>query len=325
MPKVKSSKRKIQPTGQQYDPDFSDNEKEDVELSEEIICKRKDVIIPTNSTNIGQLYMTGNDNIVSSKILYIGKTPYNVIEKLNPVDDFYHYFQTVINDVFGFIDEHNLSVTHIRDNPARIACHMFLAMLYYNHIIIPNKIKLHTYTLPIILGECIFYNKQYENNRLNVYVSNTLIQNLFYKQAQYDMTFSNRINHEKYSLKYDITDNFGSNNGISREMYKYLITLFVVCDHAATHYIEEYKTNDTDWIHHQNFGRSINSYSLINSIFEISARIEKTSIQPKMYADVHKNHDTSFVNNFDSFGNISSTIARPGDIAQITDLINIPF
>ncbi|UVT30857.1 hypothetical protein PvNV_053 [Penaeus vannamei nudivirus] len=326
MPKEKTSKSKK--TGQ-YDRDV-DTEKVNKEASEAVLEATKNVVIPSsNSTCIGQLYINDGGDETKSRIVYVGKVPYTISEKVKPVEDFYHYFKTVMNNVCGFIEEKNISLDVIKTDPATAACHLFLSMLYYNNIVIPHKIKLLKFDSPIVLGECIYYTKKYEHNELNVCVSNQLIQNLFYKDFSHDINFSRRINNEQYSLKNDIME-ASSSIVVSQEMYKCLVILFVICDHAATHFIEEFMTGDTDWINHQNFGKCVSNMVTTNSIFDISAQVQISKIMPKFSAEINRLSDidsfgvsTSSSSGFTNFNMDSS--GMPGDIAPINDLLNMTF
>ncbi|AII15857.1 hypothetical protein PmNV_069 [Penaeus monodon nudivirus] len=322
----KTAKRHNTKITGQYDEAFyknnSDVNNKKKEKRKETDDEDNSVVIPQNSTNLCQLYINNNNNIEDTRTVtvYMGRVPYNISTQFNPVDDFYHYFKSTMNNLCGFLDEKNISLETLKNNPASAACHLFLSMLYYNNIVIPRKLKLHKFDSPVVLGEGIFYINKYDNNELNIYISNQIIQNLFYKDTTYDVTFSRVINTAQYCIKQELSSDNSSNLVISAEMYRHLVILFTICDHAATHFIEEYLTGKTDWIHHQNFGRGISNFTTINSIFTISANIKTSSVMPKMYADIQRNCDygNSVLN---KLTNVEGDAPLPGGIMPIQSLL----
>lgn len=259
--------------------------------SKKTMCDVANVSEISNNTNIGQLYtnaINNNSNIVNNPTtLFMGTTKYTVNSIYNPVLIFNDYFMFVLNSVCGYIANEDYSIDQIRQNPANTLSHMFLSILYYNNIIIPLNITIQKHESNMILGECLYYNKCYDKNELNIHICNNLIMEFLDNEDTYDMTFSKKINYEQYSMKENLQQ-FKDDIVITSDMYKLLVSLFVIGDHAATHYIEDYVLGKTDWIHHFCFAKEINMFTLINTIFSISANITNLDTTPKLIVDSKK-------------------------------------
>ncbi|QBB28664.1 hypothetical protein HgNV_059 [Homarus gammarus nudivirus] len=243
-----------------------------------------------NSTDIGLLYTNAlNDSNTTEQkyTVYMGKVRYNIITRYTPLEIFNTYYNSVINGVCGYIEHENINIHQLKVDPVHILSQTFLYCLYYNNIIIPNKIILHKHETNVLLGESIYFNKSYEKNELKIHISKPIVLNYLNNEDVYDVTFSSRINNETCSIK-ETLESFREGFNITTDIYNTLTKLFVLADHAATHYIEEYITDSTDWIHHINFGKSINAFTLINTIFKISANISNATNIPKLQIDNKK-------------------------------------
>lgn len=238
-----------------------------------------------NSTNIGQLYLNAiNDNsnvVLPPTVLYMGLTKYIIKSEYNPILIFNDYFMFILNDVCGYIQENNIDINHIKEDPSKVLTHAFLSILYYNGVVTPSNVTIQKHDSNMILGECLYFNRAYEKNELHIHICTNLTKQFLNIENNYDIIFSRKINHEQCSLR-DNLQHFKENIVITQEMYKILINLFVIADHAATHYIEDCMDDKTDWIHHFCFAKQINMYTLICTIFTISASVIDIDMNPKL-------------------------------------------
>ncbi|UBZ25651.1 hypothetical protein QKT26_gp61 [Carcinus maenas nudivirus] len=253
----------------------------DMKIKKTDISKVDDI---GNSTNIGELYINAlqdSNTVEEESQLYIGNRQYNISTKFNPIEIFNDYFIKIMNSICGYCEDQGLSVEQIKSNPTYILVQAFLSILYFNNIIIPSNIFIRKHENNILLGECIYYNKCYEKNELNIDVSNKLVMNFITNEENFDIVLSSKINNEQYSIK-DNLQKYKEDFVLTDDVHKYLVALFVLADHAATHYIEEYVSGTTDWVHHFNFAKGINTFILINTIFKISANISNLDVTPKL-------------------------------------------
>lgn len=281
------SKRKLSKQYASKKEKYEDIKDKDINLVEDNSNVKK----IKNTTNIGNLYLNAkNDDLNVSQeksILYMGKSKFVIKTEYNPVSIFNDYFMFVLNNVCGYITNSDVDIDMIKNDPSTTLTHMFLSILYYNSIIIPSNIKIVKHDSHMLLGECLYYNKTYEKNELIIHVCNKLVSNILNDKSIYDINFSTKINYEQYSMK-DNLQQFDDNVVITEEMYKILLNIFVIADHAATHFIEDYILNKTDWIHHFCFAKEINSFTLINTIFNISANVSNVDTTPKLIVNNKK-------------------------------------
>ncbi len=241
----------------------------------------------SNTTEIGKLYTNAFEvpnTIGPVEYFYMGTCKYGVSTCYNPLSTFNNYFNFVVNDICGYITNSNMDVLQLKYNPEKPLAHAFMSILYYNNVIVPTKIKIQIHESNMILGECMYYNKSYEKNELSLHICNNLVTRLLISTENFDITFSERINREQFSMK----DNFKSYNDelhLTEELTNIIITLFTIADHAATHYIEDYTHSQTDWIHHFGFGKNLSSYILINTLFNVAANIHSLDATPKVVVD----------------------------------------
>lgn len=73
----------------------------------------------------------------------------------------------------------------------------------------------------------------------------------------------------------------------------------IIADHLASHYIDEYKSNDTDWVNHHNFGNF--SATTVHSIFKIFAcPFTRSSIGATAFSTNSKTYNKEKINIFDN-------------------------
>ncbi|UVX94922.1 hypothetical protein CsNV_062 [Callinectes sapidus nudivirus] len=269
---------------------------EEIDPSKTDIAK---VVKLGNSTEIGHLYtnaLTGSSTVEQESILYIGLSKYTIVTSYNPIEIFNDYFISISNNVWGYVINEGFSANDMITNSHKVLTHMFLSILQYNNIIIPSNINIYQHDNNILMGECLYFKMMYEKNELNVHISMKMLSTFLMNEDQFDITLSSKINNEQCSVSNNF-QKYSEDVAITEDLYKWLVSLFVLADHAATHYIEEYITENTDWIHHFNFGKSINSFILINTIYKISANITTLESTPKLIVDSNGNASSSEINN----------------------------
>ncbi|UOT91819.1 CmNV_060-like protein [Aratus pisonii nudivirus] len=249
-----------------------------------------------NTSNIGQLYVNSINSRGSkpSSYLYMGKTKFQINKNFNPITNFNDYFMYVINEICGYIESNNIQLIDIKQNPFNIIAHAFLSILNYNNIIFPQKVKIIKHDKNMIIGEPIYYKCTYEKNELNIHMCKNFILSILFHDHIHEINFSSYINHEQYSIK-DNLQKPRSNFIVSDEMYKIFTSIIIIADHAATHYIEDYLFDNTDWIHHFYFGKELSNYTLISTVFSVSANVVNTNSLPKFeVVDNRSNSNSSY-------------------------------
>ncbi|UHB41798.1 hypothetical protein MrNuV_ORF075 [Macrobrachium rosenbergii nudivirus] len=278
--------------------------------------KNNDDASLNNTSNIGQLYkLTMQDkNKLDESVIYMGTKMFKIDKNVDPLEVFNDYFIKVLNNTSGYILDENISIDSLINDPCKVITHMFLSILYFNNILIPSQVNLHVHTTSFLLGECIYYQKDYQKNILNIHIAKPLILSMLKKQVEYEIKYSNDIITAQYCMRDNLTKS-DNNIEFSPEIYKHIQKLFVIADHAASHYIEEYITGKTDWIHHINFTKEIQSYTLITTVFSIKAFIEYVNVAPKLVAVTKKSNTIS--------ANINSLLTEQLNINN-TNLPGIP-
>lgn len=246
----------------------------------------------SNTSEMGTLYLnilSDNLHVVQpSTDLYMGNAKYTVTAEFNPIVIFNDYIRNVFNNMYGYIKEAEVTLFNVKNNPTKMLVHFFLSILYYNNVTFPSNVKVFHHDRGMLLGECLYFDDVYEKNLLNIHVCSDLIKHYLNSEINYDIKFSNKINHEQYSFHDNLKD-FNESAILSQDLYSAFITLFVLADHAATHYIEKYTGNNTDWVHHFLFGENIPSFTLIKTIFHISANISDIEPSTKIICTTMKN------------------------------------
>lgn len=235
-----------------------------------------------NTSEIGMLYTHGlsfkNNTTGEEKTMYMGDCKFRILTKFSPIVNFNAYFSYVINNMCGYINSNTLDLSQLKYNAEKVLTQGFLACLYYNNVVLPNKIQLMVHDGSILLGECLYYTCSYTKDELTLHISRTLTTRMILAAMKHNIIFSDEINKEQLSFKDSLMSNVTYIS--SDELNRVLTTLFVIADHAATHFIEDYVHNQTDWIHHFNFGKITEHFVLINSVFSIAALIHEVDLLP---------------------------------------------
>nr|WOZ57644.1 hypothetical protein MmNV_51 [Menippe mercenaria nudivirus] len=238
----------------------------------------------TNTTSIGKLYTNGlSDSKTKTTVghFYLGTCKYEIIKVINPLLSFNDYFSAITNDMYGYLQNENIHAYMLQNNPEKVLVHLFLSILNYNNIVIPENITMVVHDTPMVLGECMYYDKSYDYDKLVVHIISPLVARFLHTNDIHDITFSAAINRDIFSIK-DNVSAYAQELLVTEEVTSIITKLIVIADHAATHFIEDYTLNQTDWIHHVAFGKNIHRHTLLGTIFNIAASINVIESNPKI-------------------------------------------
>jgi len=222
---------------------------------------------------------------------YLGKTKYRVAECDKPMDIFQIYVQSIMNLVFGLLSNYNIQLDtdteNIMQNKAFILSYIFQAILRYNDITLPYKMKLYSSNDSFCLSEPMYFDfgetttAEDDNLYICLYVNEELVNNILKSTSSPTITFSDEIKCSsnifcKNSIK-NCTNHFQNQDIIFR--------LFTIADHAATHFYQLYKTGSTDWVNHKGFGNQ--SATTIHSIFDVNIEFaSKDFVSPLLASSI---------------------------------------
>ena len=230
----------------------------------------------------------------TKKELYIGKDCVEIIKKQTPMDLFRRYLQTILDNTYGFLMDHNLTKCFdVYKNFPMVLAHIFKSILEYNKIQTYSNIYLCESYKSIIFGEPMVYQANDESCELKLLFFVPCIENILADNSSQSIRFSDDIIKERgfrdsLSIIFekeisgksgDYDDDFGQNYDV--ELQNILLKLFQIADHAATHFIEHYKTKTTDWINHHMFGVKLKGEIVTYcTVFDISASIVENASKP---------------------------------------------
>ena len=96
----------------------------------------------------------------TKKELYIGKDCVEIIKKQTPMDLFRRYLQTILDNTYGFLMDHNLTKCFdVYKNFPMVLAHIFKSILEYNKIQTYSNIYLCESYKSIIFGEPMVYQR----------------------------------------------------------------------------------------------------------------------------------------------------------------------
>ena len=220
------------------------------------------------------------------KELFIGKECVEIVKKQKPMDIFYRYFQNILNNTYGFLIFKNMTnCSDVCDNVSEILTYIFKSILDYNKIQTYSDIIIGESYGSIILGEPITYIMDNKSRKLKLFFFMPCIANILASNTNYSIRFSDDIKNscfkDSLSIIFENEHAYKTINDHDIELQNLILKLFMISDHIATHFIEEYKTNNTDWINHQNFGEVLKGEIITyNTIFNISATIKVNVPKP---------------------------------------------
>lgn len=249
-----------------------------------------------------------NSANVSIEKFYIGCQEYEYKKEETTTTIFSRYLEDCFNGVFWLLN-HDKNITHFQ----HYITHFFVTILRYNHVYIHPEIYLNTIDDNVRMVEPAIY--QYVHNkshRLILHFSRPLIERLLnYDNRNIQITFDQKLKTEttasydrhkilNASEKYRPIQIF--NNPVTA---KKLYSLFVIADHMATHYLQDYRFRETDWVNHANFG--LNCGVTISSIYNLTAVVSNKP-NTSIYNDLERlsNQLTSFpgMDNLHSFSDL---------------------
>lgn len=244
-----------------------------------------------NSTALGQLYFSKPLQEIGeqSHTLFLGVKEYRLVHKSHlPIDVHAKYIQTIMKSALGFIKESQyISTDSISIHRPNILAHIFCSILAYNDILFYPKIEIHKLSNNVCLGEALVYYSSDAEETLHLYLSLPAIDAIF-KDVEFPIIYSEDLRRAtacktQFAVeKTKISDSMG--NGDFTDVQKTIMSLHILADHAATHYIEEYINNSTDMIQHLRFAQELPGFTTTHIAFRVSANIQQESNQLKLQA-----------------------------------------
>lgn len=240
-----------------------------------------------NSTAVAQLYTAKIPSIASrvkaTNNIFIGTKQYVVNKNVSNIDIHANYMQSVFNNTYGYLNAstiHNLETLY--KFKVNVLVHMFMSILMYNNILYYTNIKVYETMDETILGEPFTYILDHNTSTLKLFISLNTLNLLLENQKDYSINFSNEIINSACNA--NSTHSLIKKNFIHSisDIQQLLMKFFIIVDHAATHFIEEYIHNTTDWVNHFKFGQTIAGYTTSHSVFKITAHIQNTVMSPKI-------------------------------------------
>ena len=269
--------------------------KEGITITEEALKKENHKV---NTKNIYNSPFFSNRNINQrTKELFIGKECMEIVKKQNHMDIFHRYLQSVMNNTYGFlIDQNFTNCSDVCDRVSAILTYIFKSILDYNKIqTYPNILLCESYK-SIIFGEPMTYSMDKRSCKLKLLFFMPCIAHILASNTSYSIRFSDDITKEScfkdsLSIVFGDENEYDSSGDHDIELQNLIMKLFIISDHAATHFIEEYKTGNTDWVNHQCFGKMLKGEIITyNTVFDISANITVNAPKPIIISGGGKNN-----------------------------------
>ena len=253
--------------------------------------------------------------------LYIGEEPVEIKKNQLPMDLFRRYLQNILDNAYGFLVEHMWdNCLDVRTNTNKVLAHMFKSILAYNKILTYTKVWLYDSHKHVILGEPMGFYMDDKSCELKILFFMPCIENILNNNSSQPIRFSDDISKDgtfkdslsivfekeisDNSMKYDYGD-------YDIELQNLLLKLFLIADHAATHFIEEYKTKSTDWVNHHKFGAQFNGEIVTYcSVFDISASVVTNASKPIIISGRYDKEENNSNNNWDFMFNSSNFPGR---------------
>lgn len=251
--------------------------------------------------------------------LFVGRQQFKCIEAKSSVNLIQIYVQSIMNAIYGHMMGTMVSewtASAYLNNAPELLLVLFQTILRYNNAIVPYKMKLYSTASKICLGEPMFY--QIKDSELLVYINTQIVGKILKNTSETSITMSMEITETDSWPLPQCGQKFTNQDQIFK--------LFVVADHAATHYLQQYKTGKTDWIAH--FGFDKQQVTTLASAFSISANLIRNNkvmiknLSQSRTADLFmgSNHLYSGSSSGFQLANIDGPIVNPN---QLDDLLRI--
>ncbi|QLI62435.1 KN57gp_069 [Dikerogammarus haemobaphes nudivirus] len=252
-----------------------------------------------NSTAQGQLYFSKPFEDVGKEgknKIYIGLEEYIIKNNtIDPLQMHNNYIQTILNSAMGYIKSKSYNTyENILKNRPNILSHIFCAILDFNNILFYSKIKIFTVSEEICLGEVLVYYIDHSTETMNLYISLSVLESMFNNvtKKSYPIIFNEQLKRSSNCTSRFLSP-LGENNIEANIIKKNiddikscLLLLQIIADHAATHFIEEYIYNRTDYIQHLNFASTLVGYTTTHIAFRISANIQHETNKLKIFTGI---------------------------------------
>lgn len=249
---------------------------------------------------------------------YVGHETYRLVtaaDRLDSVRMHQHYVQYAMNNVYGFLTARNCTTEFgIRSNQAKIIAFLFKTILVYNRIVSPYRFRLYECdNAALLLGEpVVFVTRSGDTGAaaIDLYFSKTIVDRLVDAGApNVGFRYSDDVK-EDANKNLDLQavgcagKGSSSSSSSSHEQFAHqdlIFRLFIIADHLATHYIDEYISGQTDWINHYRFGCCGGPATTTHIVFKLtSAIVRNASTRPVLFNTTPQHHHHHNYRNFSS-------------------------
>ncbi len=256
--------------------------------------RNNNIIGGRSSSSTSAAPQVSQHRVTPCESFYVGKQKYEICEYDQPMQLFQIYMQSIMNLVYGLLCKYNIQddtdPVNIIQNSSFILSYIFQSILRYNKVILPYTTKLYTSNDSFCLSEPIYFDfadaSDYNNTPsarrvanpntnessavglvLNLYINEDLVHNILNSTASSaNITFSEEIKSSNNIFTRPVTANCSFTKYFNHQ--DIIFKLFVIADHAATHYIQLYKSGETDWVNHKAFGQQ--NATTVYSIFDVN-------------------------------------------------------
>lgn len=279
-------------------------------------------------TNPASFLVPSEKTFVETFTQFVGKRKFVVKKSTNVINKHLHYVHSIINNGFGFLLARNvITYRNVLNNINEILVQLFIAILRYNNILHYAKIKIGVVETNMILGEPMIYVINHATEALHLYVNPNLIEALVIRENTFSIKFSEEILNFPCKIRtaFETLIRDGPmqqdfiNEANASDIEKIMLKLFIIADHTATHYIQEYIKRTTDWINHIDFTEDLSGFTTTALAFRISAALQANINTPRIAVKDSRHSDEAAV--------LSSLLGETKNynintIAQITDNIS---
>lgn len=212
---------------------------------------------------------------------YAGNDFYRIaVDRFDSVQTHQHYVQYTMNNLHGFLGGRNLITPFsIRNNQAKIIAFTFKTILMYNKIVAPYKFRLFECDGPgVLLGEPVVYAKGHVTK---LYFAKSIVDRILdanSPNAVFKYSDDIKVNaHKTLNINDPDCDRKATLEQFAHQDLIY--RLFIIADHLATHYIDEYTSGEeTDWINHSKFGTLSPSATTTHIVYRLTSAVVRNSV-----------------------------------------------
>ncbi|UBZ25557.1 hypothetical protein CcNV_072 [Crangon crangon nudivirus] len=264
--------------------------------------------------NKTKLFTINNNPKAPAKFprVFIGNRSFDIIKTKDPLELYRIYIQNILNKLYGHIQYHNMkSMETVYANLHRLLTTGFLAILEYNNVLYPSNVSIVVTGQNVVLGEPVVYVKK--NDTICLYINGDTLEKLLPTDVTYPISYSEEILHSQVNCTPVFSQEDSSTMGtiVIANLQQVLLRLLIYADHAATHYIDEYITGDTDWINHIDYGNKVPGYISTHILFRVQSAISTSPYIPRIVANKSNDVPTFSLDEFYKTSNANNDDILP--------------